>query len=185
MTSSRMFKRFGALFAVLALLMAITPTMAYGATTKTVSKTDFTTSTKTLNKRATTVKKGTTTLKFKKGQGYLKFKAPTSKTYTFTFSNFKNGDAYGVCAFFETQTPDSDSPTYSFLKKVKTNGGKTDTLWIGTKNYKGMYVGSEKNALKRRRSTRYAKVSLKKGQMIYFYFSSATTKSVKATVKIK
>ena len=60
-----------------------------GTVSKTVKKQEFTTSTKIIKKKAVAVKAGKTTLKVKKGQGYVKYTANKTKKYKFTFSNFQ------------------------------------------------------------------------------------------------
>lgn len=151
---------------------------ADAAAKKTVKNQNFTTTTSTINKKATTVKKGTTTLTFTKGQGYVKFKAPSTKTYKFTFSNLTGKDVY--TAFVEVQTKSKYSSKYSFMTPVTTKGGKTETLWLLQKNktYKGGKL------LSRPLKTRAGKIKLKKNQMIYFYFYNGKHKgSVKLNVK--
>ena len=110
--------RLAALFMALALVMTFAATPAYAAAKKTVKKTDWTFEIATIQKRATQVKKGTTKLTIKKGEGYLKFTAPSTKTYSFKFSDVKS--SFGASAFVEVQTQDSYDHSYSFLTKVKT-----------------------------------------------------------------
>lgn len=168
--------RLAALFMVLALVMTFAATPAYAAAKKTVKKADFTTKTATIKKKATRVKKGTTKLTIKKGEGYLKFTAPSTKTYSFKFSNVKC--SYGASAFVEVQTQDSYDPSYSFLTKVKTKGGKSDTLWLSIGGY------TSGSGVNKRLASRTGKIKLKKGQDIYFYFYNGTRKST-CTLKIK
>ena len=58
---------------------------------KTIKPQEYTKKVSVANKKAAVVKKGTTKLTFKKGYGYIKFVAPATKTYKFTFSNLKGG----------------------------------------------------------------------------------------------
>lgn len=149
-------------------------TPAYAATSKTVAYQDFTSKTKVIKKKATIVKKGTTKLTFKKGQGYVRFKAPSTKTYTFYFKNAKQSK--GVCGFVEVQTPDKSDSSYSFLTKVKTQGGNSNTLWLTFNGAKSTGKGVDRNL-----PSRYAKIKLKKGQEIYFYFYAAYNTKATAT----
>jgi hypothetical protein len=143
-----------------------------------VNKQSFTTTTKVIEKKATTVKKGTTKLTIKKGQGYIKFKAPATKKYTFTFSNTKS--SIKGSSFVEIQKKDASSPKYSFLYDVKTKGGKANTLWLGVNGYKS----STGDLVGRCLPTRSAVVKLKKGQSLYFYFYNGSSKTT-STLKIK
>ena len=146
--------------------------------TKKVKKQTFSTDTATINKKATKVSKGTTKLKYKGGKGYIKFVAPTTKKYSFKFSNVT---APGKCysAFIEVQTPYSD-PSYSFLTEVKTAGGKTNTLWLKQKGVRS-YTGGKK--VYRNLDSRTATITLSKGQAIYF-FTSTNYKSVNMKLKV-
>ena len=169
---------------VLAVLMALVvalafiPSAAYAVSSKTVKKAGFTTTTKVIEKKATKVKKGTTNLTFKKGQGYVKFTATKTKTYRFTFSNVTSGS--GSSAFVEVQRPEARSPQYSYMTKVRTKGGKTTTLWLSQNGYK--YTSGK--LLYRNLPSRTATIKLKKGQKVYFYFYSSTGKT-KAKLKIR
>lgn len=147
---------------------------------KTVKKAKFCTATATINKKALKVKKGTTKLNFKGGQGYLKFTAPATKTYKFTFSGVQCANYGGASAFVEVQTPYSSDTSYSFLTNVKTKGGKSNTLWLAYKGHSFNYYSSN---LARPIAKRTGSIKLTQGQDIYFYFSG-TKKNTKATLKV-
>ena len=140
------------------------------AATKSVKNCDFTTTTKTINKKALKVKKGTTKLSLNSGQGYIRFIAPKTKTYSFTFSNLKSKkSSYGLTAFVEFQTPDKSMPQYSFMMRdVATQGGKTSTLWLASKEWNG----TSKKLVDKPLKKRTGKVKLTKGTNLYLYFSS-------------
>lgn len=161
--------RLAAVFAVLMLAIAMA-TPAYAAT-KTVKKQAFTTKTSVIKKKATTVKKGKTTLVVAKGQGYVKFKAPATKVYSFTFSGLKSKSAGS--AFVEVQTQDKSSPSYSFLTDVKTQGGKHDTLWLSVSGYRDKYNKGVNKCI----ASRYGKKKLAKGQEIFFFFYNGSSKT--------
>lgn len=170
-------------FAVLVALLvalAFVPTDAYAASSKTVKKAGFTSETKVIEKKATKVTKGTTKLTFKKGEGFIKFKATKTKKYSFTFSNLKGKKTNN--AYITFKTPDKYSPEYSWSTPLKTKGGKSETLWLsvnGTK-FTGNYKQIDKPIVKRTGT-----IKLKKGQMAYFYFYSGNNAKTTATLKIK
>ena len=167
----KLMRRSIALLMMLAMILAATST-TFAATSKTVKKKDFSTSTKVLEKSATKVKKGTTKLVIKKGQGYIKFVAPKTKKYSFTFSNVttKKRNNNGFVSF---QKPDADSPEYSFHYKVKTKGGKTETLWLSVNGNK-FSKKSHPQLIDRPIASRTGTVSLKKGEVIYMYLYFST-----------
>ncbi|MBQ9001302.1 MAG: hypothetical protein IJ087_05560 [Eggerthellaceae bacterium] len=170
-------QRVAAAFMALMLAFALTPSAAYATTNLTVGQADSSTETATLNKIAKTVKVGSYKITFKKGKGYLKFKAPKSKLYSFTFSNVmaKNG----ASAFVQVQTPYSSDTHYSFSTEVSTKGGKSTTLWLGVNGKTGYGTGVNE-ALK----SRTAKMNLTKNGVVFFYFYNMDYKTT-TTLKIK
>lgn len=156
-----------------AMTVALAPAPAYAAS-KTVGSAKFTTATKTINKKAATVKKGTTKLTFKKGHGFLKFKATATKKYKFTFSGLKGTSN----AFAEPMLTSKDSPKYTFIENIATKGGKCDALWISGDGAKFDYGDMKSRPI----ATRTGTIKLKKGTFFYFYFSAG---SGKATVNLK
>ncbi len=163
-------RRVLAVFLMLVMLMGTMSVSTFAATqTKSVKKQTFSTRTNTIKKKAATVKKGTTKLVIKKGEGYVKFKAPKTKYYKFTFSNFKS-KKFSSNGFIYIQKPDKYSPEYSWQENVKTKGGKSTTLWMSVNGYK--HSGK---LLYRPLAKRTGKIKLKKGETvyIYFYFSSS------------
>lgn len=171
-----------AVFMALAVAIAFVPSLAYATSSKTVGKTGFTTTVKTIEKKAKTVKKGTTKLTYSKGQGYIQFKAPKTATYSFTFSKVKATKKTANNAFVEFQKKDSSSPKYAFLTDVKTKGGKTDTLWLSVNGAK--FSGGYYTALDKPIASRTGKIKLKKGEKLYLYFYNSTGKTT-TTLKIK
>lgn len=151
------------------------------AKTKKVKKQSFSTLTKVINKKATKVKRGSSKLIVKGGNGYIKFIAPKTKTYSFTFSGVKSTNGTGGSAFVEVQTPYSYDSSYSFLTKVKTKGGESNTLWLA---YKGRTFPYYTNDLSRPIAKRTGKVKLAKGQAVYFYFSG-TRADTYVNLKVK
>ena len=142
------------------------------AKTKAVKRHDFSTDTKAIDKAATKVKKGTTKLNVKKGQGYLVFTAPSTKEYSFAFSNLKC--SAGASAFVEVQKRDGRSPQYSHMIEVSTKGGKSNTLWLSLNGYKGP---SDVKAVDKPLASRTATTTLQKDEKIYFYFYNGDKKT--------
>ncbi len=115
------------------------------------------------NKYATTVKKGTYNLKFKKMggsyyRGYLKFKAPKKGTYSFTLSNLKTNNKKQVSGWMVCCKSESGALYYANLK---TKGGISDQLKVNSKKIDIMpdYLKS-----------RTGKLTLQKNETVYLYF---------------
>ena len=171
-------RRSVALMMMLTMILAATSTTFAAAKTKTVKKHAFSTSTSVINKSATKVKKGTNKLYIKRGQGYIKFVAPKTKTYSFTFSNCKSKKDSSN-GFVEVQMPDKYSPKYSFMTEVSTKGGKNNTLWLSVNGHK--FTG---DIADRPIATRTGKIKLKKGAVIYMFMSFLDTPTnVKLVIK--
>ena len=140
--------------------------VAVQAATKTVKVLDYSTKLKTIKKKATKIKRGTTTLKGTKG--WFKFTSKKTKKYTFSFSNVqapasKYNNAYGhVCAEYQKRN-------YLRSKYLSTQGGKAYSLYLTTQTNYNSSSKSSVNAFTSLpvRSTRF---KVKKGQTIYFYF---------------
>ena len=143
------------------------------AAKKTVKNSKFLTSTSATNKKAAVVKKGTTNLTFTKGQGYVKFKAPKTKTYSFTFSNLTGGK-YDSFTFVSVQKKYSSNKKYITLTKVKTAGGRTDFLNLSV-NGKKDNINSK--TIDKYLAKRTGKIKLKKGEEIYFHLSNSGSKT--------
>ena len=152
--------------------LALLPGAAQAITTKGVPECKFQTKTATIQKKATTVKKGTTKIVVKKGQGYVKFKAPKTAKYAFTFSGLKSSTKYSSYGFVEFQTPDKRSPKYSFLTDLSTAGGKSNALMLTINGAKSSGTGVNKYLPKRT-----GKIKLTKGQWAFFYFYNSSAKT--------
>ena len=163
---------------MLAVVMALVPAAAYAVTTKTVKSQSFTTSTKTIKKKATSInKRGTYKVTFKSGQGYIKFKAPATKTYTFTISNVKCSK-FSSSAYWYIQTIDEKYPKNSLTNILKTNGGKASAFWNGVNGYSSSTGEKKYQNLK----SRFAKIKLVKNQFAFLYLNDV---SGKATANLK
>ena len=162
---------------VLVMLAGVLYAAPAQAAKKTVKKCGFVTETAKADKAATIVKKGTTDLTFKKGTGYIKFVAPSTKKYTFTFSKLKCG-GYGYFTFVTAQTKSAaDSKSLAF-KDMKTKGGKDHFLYLSLNNYKA----SDADLAKKYIAKRSATVTLKKKQAIYFQLDNAPEKTTMRVV---
>ena len=175
-----------------AVVFALTSTQAFAAT-KTVKNLPKTTRISVAIKKATKVKKGTTTLKFKKGSGFgvLKFKAPKTKTYTFTLSNLTSSADYTFGAVEVGKT----SGTTLKSTKVKIVGvGKRPAVPVESASVvdlckaKGLtsYTTSDGITYKYLSKTSF-RIKLKKGQTIVLVsqFMDQNQDPVAAKMKLK
>lgn len=150
--------------------MVISASAAKKIPVKKLKNLDYKASCARIKKNATTVKTGTCRVQVgKKKSGYVKFKAPKTKDYTFTLSGVKTTNKYGYSTDFANI---KYIKRYSFSKKeylydyqVRTQGGKAFTLWFGTKKSVSNY-----NTNLSTRASRYGKIKLNKGETVYLYF---------------
>lgn len=139
-------------------------------------------------KKAPAVKRGTTCVVSRKNNSYIKFKAPAKKTYTITISNVstlkKQNPDIALGNFYVMKKISSPYSTYLISQKVKTNGGKGNTLFMATNySYENFHKYSKVNSTSYL-ARRYAKIKLKKGESLYFkYFH--TDGSSRYTINIK
>ena len=149
-------------------IAGVRPVIAKAAT-KTVKNLKYTSElTSAVKKKAAAVKKGTTKLKVKKS-GFLKFKVPKTKTYTFTISGQKASDGDYNNGYAYIMRPTSRSYTsklYLDSLTVKTQGGETTSIYFNSErnSYSEVTTGSFI-------PKRICKVKLNKGETIYFYIS--------------
>ena len=173
----RFFKKSLVMTLVTVLLIGTFAISADAVMKRTVKKQGFSTETSVVNKKAATVKKGTTNLTYSKGQGWVKFKAPSTKTYKFTFSNLKaKGGSNAYVSFLRIWDYDNTGLTHT---KVSTKGGKNEALFLCSND---RATGKSGKVIYRALHSRTGKIKLKKGQTIYLYFNSTTTK--KNTMKL-
>lgn len=152
------------------------------AATKTVKNIKYSTElTSKIKKYATVVKKGTTTLKVT-NSGFLKFKVPATKTYTFTFSKqtepdgqYNNGYAY----IKRIRTNSYNGKQYLDSLKFKTQGGKTSSAYFNSKA-SGTTSSVTTGSFIPKRS---CKVKLKKGETVYLYLYFAHKGSIRLNIK--
>ena len=171
-------KKLSRILIVIAAMTMMLGMMTITASAKTIKpkKNDFTTSAAKAAKKSTTVKKGNYTIivpKTKKssyGSFFLKFTAPSTKTYTFTISGLvpESGDTYcnGHGYVMVGSKYGGDSIT---MATVKTEGGKNSSLYYSCKDPDS--YSSKIYAYLKKRS---AKIKLNAGQTVYLYcYSSA------------
>lgn len=147
--------------------------------TITLKKQKFTQKTSTAKKKAKEITIGEAVVKMPaKGAGYLKFKAENKGTYKFTFSDLvkKKGDQKGYISF---QTAKSGKKSVLVRNKVKTLGGSSYAVWIGTKDLRS----KSHPKIEWPRKSRTAKLKLKKGQEVYVFFSFAAKDTVNVKVE--
>ncbi len=159
-------------------VFAINPIPAQAATKK-LKKQNYSASYSSIKKKAKTVKKGTTTLKVSPS-GYVKFKVPKTKKYTFTFSSvksnknpFNNGYAY-----IEIPKTQYNGTVYMEHQKFKTTGGETTTAWFHSAKY-----ASTQKTVSASIAKRSCKLKLTKGTTVYLYVSLAEKGSLKLKIK--
>ncbi len=134
---------------------------------------------KNVNKTAKAVKKGsyhiTTVKNGYTGEGFLKFTAPKTKTYTFTVSNlYAPNDEYanGYLAIMKKNF--SSSVVVSF-QDVKTKSGKKNSINFATEDQ----LDGEPYY-----KVAYGKYKIKKGETVYLYFSASGTNSDAVTLDL-
>lgn len=153
-------------------LMAVTASAAKKIPVKKLKNQGFTTTKSVANKKAVSVKKGTYTIKMgTKSSGYLKFKAPKTKSYKFTFSKLKTNTSY-TCGHAYIMTDSKYGNGYITYATMKTQGGSNSVLWLATKN-------SSTSVHKKDRflASRYGTIKLTKGQVVYIYLNIVNPKT--------
>ena len=123
-----------------------------------------------IDKKASKVKKGTTILTIPKGNGYIRFVAPETKTYKFTFSNIKDKKSSIEQVNISPLMKYDPKPQYCVSVDVSTKGGIARSLSLLCKDYPVL----EKNRKIERYTflkSRTAKIKLNKGDIIYFEYT--------------
>ena len=157
-------KKVISLFLVLTMVISFSSVSTYAATKKLKNQT-FTTDTAVANRKALSVKKGTYTVKLpSKGKGYLKFKAPKKATYSFTLSKLKASSSYS-CGYFYVMRKYGTTNQYIGQEKLKQKGGKQEAMNIATRN------STSGKVISRYLTSRTGKITLRKGEVVYLYFS--------------
>ena len=180
-------KRFMTL--VLVITMTTTMTMGvYATVRKTVQPCRLTTVFTTANKAAPYLSKGTTVVTFTGGYGFVKFKAPATKEYSFTVSGVKGAKGKNNTSFAETYVAIPSRTTWTGFKtdpylkavKTKTRGGSSYTLKLTANGKRESGTGTSRY-LKSRTGT----YKLRKGQVMFIYVSNLGDGKTTATIVIK
>ena len=160
----------------LLLIMIVIPVSA--ATTITPKYCDFTTSYSTANKYAKTVYTGDYLVNIKNAnESYLKFTPSSSGTYVFTVSGLKDSKNSYRCGHLRLNVKDNKNGL-DWLK-VKTQGGSTDALEIATEDDDP----DEEEPAELHLRSRYAKISLNKGEPIFLHYYFTGGVSFKLNIK--
>ncbi len=125
------------------------------------------TTNKNENKAPKIKKKGTYNINDKTNNGYIRFVAPKTGTYTITVYNVRDWKK-------KTTTSHNLGQYYVYKKnrnwlerqELKTNYGKSNVFWIGTK-YTQRFKDTSKKTVDGYLYSRYVKIKLKKGETIY------------------
>ncbi|MBR0410817.1 MAG: hypothetical protein IJI25_07420 [Eubacterium sp.] len=137
----------------------------------------FTSKKSVARKKAVTVKRGGWTVKMGTlGTGFLKFKAPKTKKYVFNYSGLQSNSSY-TNGYTYVMVDSKYGNNYLTMSNVRTQGGVTASIYI---NNRSNTTGTMKY---RFLSSRYAAVKLKKGQVVYLYFSFDPNASLNLKVK--
>ena len=160
------------LIAILAAIMMFGVAVPAFAASKTVKNMELEYEEALVKKKATTVKTGTTKLTVKGGEGYIRFRAPKTKTYKFTFSNFKAKDSVSCFVRFCY----SDDGDLEFLP-VSTKGGKSAELWMAVNGADFTKVENIPSLVMTPLKSRTGSVKLKKNQNVYIYFYNPPKKT--------
>ncbi len=140
----------------------------------------FTTSTSVAKKKAGVVKRGTYDIKLgKKGSGYAAFKATKTKKYSFTLYKVRPGKNSSYSSgFFYCMLPSKYSKSSITIMDMKTQGGTDNSLYVSSKYHK--QTGPVKDRFLTKRT---GKITLKKGQIAYLYFSFYRGDTIRLNIK--
>ena len=165
------FKKYVVMFLAALLITGLFAPAAQAATSVTAKRCVHTETLKTIKKYAAKVKPGTTNLKVKMGEGYLKFTAPRTKTYKFTFSNVTG--KYTMDGYVQFYRMDKADKKHVETFNVSTKGGKTDILYLAINGVEHQGGKLKTRPLQKRTGS----VKLKKGQVIYMYYQATPAHS--------
>lgn len=160
-------RRLFAFFMVFSMVLALMPTNAYAVTWKKLSLKKIGTydSLTTQKQKSYKVKKtGYYKLSMKGGNGIVKFTAPKTKTYTFTFSNLTSSEVDDIACVGAFATISGSNYTY---KNFKTKEGTRNRIALVSSSLaNGKTFRLEGNTY-RSIKTRSCKLKVKKGKSIY------------------
>lgn len=182
-------KVFAALLAVVVIATSVNMP-AEAKTKKVTAKTQYSSNLKLNWGDYPTIKTGTTKVTVKKGYyaGAVRFVAPKTGKYKIEVSNFTpaRGSFYGSMRIYKPITHRATLYTRAYSEmgnpqKLSTQGGKKNAFYVCDPGFKGDARAKKLGC----RTSRYAKISLKKGELILLNFSTINIVDVKYTVKIK
>ena len=155
-----------------ALLIVLTAvTMLSGPFQVPVQAARTVTANKNPNKAVNIKKKGTYRVVSKmnlRKDDYIRFTAPKTGKYTLTFSDFRSKKYKSAEMQLGSVYIQKKSPHDTLLfQKIKTKGGKSSILRICSKQWYNRYIKGKKVKASTELYSRYAKISLKKGETIY------------------
>lgn len=159
------------LCAVISLIIAVTMLAGPFQTEVQAARTISTTATEWFKSPPTFKKKGTYNINARippKQQAYIKFIAPKTGKYTFTFYDFRDqGKKSSAKKGFAEAWRTKQYPHGLETLKTKTNGRKYYTLLLASKWWYTRYVKGKKVTPASELYSRYSKISLKKGDVLY------------------
>lgn len=162
---SKIRKSVWAVLFTLMLALALVPSEALATTTRTVKNLPGSTTNATAMQKATRIKKGAQILKFQKGSGLgvMKFTAPTTKTYAFTFTNVNSPSKYTAGSVqFYTMTASSHNRL-----TIKLSEGKRTIAPLCSASLADGSKYTSGNATFKRLKTRTVKLRINKGKTVY------------------
>lgn len=176
----RMLKKTLILTLVMTMLIGLFAINANAATQKSVKAQNMVFMTRVIEKKATTVKKGTTDLSFN-GSGYVKFVAPATKTYTFTVSNIRSSNVVYTVMRMQKKTSGLFSTRSEVIPLTR---GKKDMLPISTNYGRNLYKYFRNSSSIIGPSSRKITIKLKKGQVVYMNLTGLFSGRFKAKLVI-
>ena len=180
-------RRIFAIFMVFSMVLALMPTNAYAVTWKKLSlkKIGAYDSLSTQVSKSYKLKKtGYYKLSMKGGNGIVRFTAPKTKTYTFTFSKLASSEVQDVACVAGICTVANGSYTY---KNVKTNEGTRPRIHLVSTSLANGKTFKLDGYKYRSIKTRYAKIKIKKGKSVYLALDARdlSNYNVRASVRLK
>ena len=176
----RMLKKTLVMTLVMTMLIGLFAINADAATGKSVKTQNMVFMTKVIENKATTVKRGTTDLSFN-GSGYVKFAAPSTKTYTFTVSNIRSSNVQYTVMRMQKKSSGFFSAVSEMIPL--TRGGKY-MLPISTNYGRKLYKNLKNSSSIIGPSSRKITIKLKKGQVVYMNLSGLFSGKFKAKLVI-
>ena len=184
MKHQRIAKRVAALFATLSLL-ALLPTTAIAATwtKKSLKYIGSSDSLSTQIKKSTKIKKtGFYALTMKGGNGIVRFRAPKTKTYKFTFSSLKSSEVNDVACVIGFCRVSGGQASY---KNVKTKEGTRPRVPVVSSSLANGKTFKLDGYTYESVKTRYGKIKLKKGQYIYVVIDARDMSNSHVSTKMR